>query len=127
MNIIEKRKQMRGQGGFTLIELLVVVAILAILAGVAVFAVNNLTKDAGNSACKTERSTLQTAMAAARATTSSTDGPADYLENGTLKYFAAASPTSGGATTRYSANRTNTSDVASDTFANDGCPSVTNF
>lgn len=122
MNIIEQRKRMRGQGGFTLIELLVVVAILAILAGVAVFAVNNLTSDAGDSACKTERSTLQTAMAAARATSTTTDGPINFVEGGTLKYFNAPTPTSGGATTKYSATRTNTADVGPAP-----CGDITNF
>lgn len=68
MNMIEKRKRMRGQGGFTLIELLVVIAILAILAGVAVFAVGNLGDDADESACKVEKDTVRTAVQAAKAT-----------------------------------------------------------
>lgn len=65
MNMIEKRKAMAGQGGFT-IELLVVVAILAILAGVAVFAVSNLTADADNNACKVEKDTIKTAPGGCR-------------------------------------------------------------
>lgn len=84
--MIESRKEMRGQGGFTLIELLVVVAILAILAGVAVFAVSNLTDDADNNACKVERDTIKTAIAAADATSDSGDDVLDYLD-GTPKYF----------------------------------------
>lgn len=84
--MIESRKAMRGQGGFTLIELLVVVAILAILAGVAVFAVSNLTKDADENACKVELDTINTAKAAADATSSNTDTTTDYLD-GTPKYF----------------------------------------
>ena len=67
MNMIEKRKQMRGQGGFTLIELLVVVAILGILAGVVVFAVGNLTDDANENACKIELRTMKTAVEAYKA------------------------------------------------------------
>ena len=89
MNIIEKRKQMRGQGGFTLIELLVVVAILAILAGVVLFAVNGLTDEADANACKVERDTIRTAVAAAEATSDDGDDALDYLddEGGDPKYF----------------------------------------
>ena len=68
MNMIQKRQQMRGQSGFTLIELLVAIAILGILAGVAVFAVGNLTDSADTAACQTEQSTIETAFAAAEAT-----------------------------------------------------------
>ncbi|MFZ4434645.1 MAG: type II secretion system protein, partial [Microthrixaceae bacterium] len=46
MDMIKKRAAMRGQSGFTLVELLVAVAILAILAGTAVFAVGSLTDNA---------------------------------------------------------------------------------
>jgi prepilin-type N-terminal cleavage/methylation domain-containing protein len=67
MNMIEKRKAMAGQGGFTLVELLVVVAILGILAGVAVFAVGNLTSDANANACRIEVRSVKTAVAAFRA------------------------------------------------------------
>jgi prepilin-type N-terminal cleavage/methylation domain-containing protein len=67
MNIIEHRKAMAGQGGFTLVELLVVVAILGILAGVAVFAVGNLTGNANRNACQIEVRSVRTAVAAFRA------------------------------------------------------------
>jgi prepilin-type N-terminal cleavage/methylation domain-containing protein len=89
MNIIENRKRSMGQGGFTLIELLVVIAILAILAGVAVFAVGNLTTDADASACKVERDTVKTALAAANATSDTTDTWATYIDGGAAntKYF----------------------------------------
>ena len=88
MNMIEKRKQQRGQGGFTLIELLVVVAILAILAGVVIFAVNGLTDDAAVNACRVERDTIKTAAAAAEATSDPADVTADYLDDSDgPKYF----------------------------------------
>jgi type IV pilus assembly protein PilA len=92
MNMIEKRKAMAGQGGFTLIELLVVVAILAILAGVAVFAVSNLTQDADNNACKVEKDTIKTAIAAAAATSDTADTYTQYLE-GTPKYWTVSGTT----------------------------------
>ncbi|UDY37960.1 type II secretion system protein [Dermatobacter hominis] len=92
MNMIEKRKRSMGQGGFTLIELLVVVAILAILAGVAVFAVGNLTDDADTNACKVEKDTIKTAIQAAKATSDSADTYADYLD-GTPKYFTVSGTT----------------------------------
>lgn len=84
--MIERRKRNMGQGGFTLIELLVVVAILAVLAGVAIFAVNGLTDDADENACAVERDTVKTAVAAAEATSDPADDYADYLD-GTPKYF----------------------------------------
>jgi general secretion pathway protein G len=67
MNMIQKRQQMRGQSGFTLIELLVAIAILGILAGVAVFAVGNLTDNADKAACTTEKKTVETAIDASKA------------------------------------------------------------
>jgi prepilin-type N-terminal cleavage/methylation domain-containing protein len=89
MNMIQKRQQMKGQSGFTLIELLVAIAILGVLAGVAVFAVGNLTTDSKVSACKTEGETLSTAGSAAAASGDATDTAATYLKGGagSLKYF----------------------------------------
>ncbi len=88
-HMIERSQRNRGQGGFTLIELLVVIAILGILAGVAVFAVGNLTKDAGANACDIEGQTLKTAGAAAKASSVTTDSAANFIEGGAsgLKYF----------------------------------------
>lgn len=85
--MIEQRKRNRGQGGFTLIELLVVIAILAVLAGIAVFAVGNLTEGADESACKTEKDTLNTAVQAAIAKNGDDGGFQQYLD-GTLKYWS---------------------------------------
>ena len=91
--MIERRKRNMGQGGFTLIELLVVVAILAILAGVAVFAVGNLTADADKNACLVEKDTVKTAIAAAKATSDTGDTWETYIDGGgsTTKYWTGAS------------------------------------
>lgn len=86
MTFIEKRMENRGQGGFTLIELLVVIAILAILGGVAVFAVNGLTTNADVNACKVEKDTMKTAQQAA-ASTSAADLPVDFLDDGETRYW----------------------------------------
>jgi len=64
MNMIEKRKQMRGQGGFTLIELLVVVAILAVLGGAAIIGVGAMRGNAQTQVCSTNAETIETAAEA---------------------------------------------------------------
>jgi type IV pilus assembly protein PilA len=87
MDMIKKRAAMRGQSGFTLIELLVAVAILAVLAGVAVFAVGNLRGGAATNACKTEKDTLITAANAAIAKNGTDALYSNYL-TGTLKYWS---------------------------------------
>ena len=65
MNPIERRLQGRSQAGFTLIEFLVVVGVMAILAGVAVFAIGKARENAAKNACLTERATFETAGNAA--------------------------------------------------------------
>ena len=59
------------QKGFTLVELLVVIVILGILAAVVVFAVGGSTDKAQTSACKAERSAVETAVEAYRASVGS--------------------------------------------------------
>lgn len=76
-----------GQAGFTLIEGLVVIALLAILGGIAVLAVSQLTQDADENACVAERRTIETAMWAAYNTGNSTDSYGDYLSD-SPKYWA---------------------------------------
>lgn len=82
--MMRKRMDNRSQSGFTLIELLVVVAILAILGGVAVFAVGNLTDEAEDSACLIEKRTMKTAVEAAKADDGSAPDATQFLEGGTL-------------------------------------------
>ena len=53
-----------GAKGFTLIELLVVIVILGILGAVVVFSVRGVTNNSKDSACKTEKRTLATAVEA---------------------------------------------------------------
>lgn len=64
MNIIEQRKQARGQAGFTLIELLVVIAILAVLAGAAIVGIGAMRSNAQETACKSDKDTIETAAEA---------------------------------------------------------------
>lgn len=90
MEMIQRRRRMMGQGGFTLIELLVVIAILGILAGVVVFAVGSSTDNAAEAACKTEKSTIKTAIAAFQAAKAGGDATASltqYLDGTTPKYW----------------------------------------
>ena len=79
-------RAMRSQGGFTLIEGLVVVALMAILGGIAVFAVTALTEDADTNACVYERKTILTAMWAAEASGDPLGSYGEYLDSG-IKYF----------------------------------------
>lgn len=66
-NEIQKDEKNVVEAGFTLVELLIVIVIMGILAGIVVFAVGNLTGNAQTNACKTEKSTLETAVEAYKA------------------------------------------------------------
>jgi prepilin-type N-terminal cleavage/methylation domain-containing protein len=65
--------------GFTLVELLVVIAILGILAGIVVFSVAGVGDKGQASACKTEKTVVQTAQEAYFA--SPTGGNGTYAPN----------------------------------------------
>jgi general secretion pathway protein G len=55
------------EGGFTLIELLIVIVILAILAAIIVFAVQNLTGSSAQASCKSDFKTVEVAAEAYKA------------------------------------------------------------
>ena len=54
----------RQEEGFTLIELMIVIVILGVLAGIVLFAVRGITDRGTTAACKTDQSTIQTAVEA---------------------------------------------------------------
>jgi general secretion pathway protein G len=59
--MIERARQ---EEGFTLIELMIVIVILGVLAGIVLFAVGGITDRGTSAACKTDVSTVQTAVEA---------------------------------------------------------------
>ena len=63
----ERREQHAEEGGFTLIELLIVIVILGILAGIVVFAVQNLTSSSAKASCGSDFKTVETAVEAYKA------------------------------------------------------------
>lgn len=57
----QRREELGDEGGFTLIELLIVIVILAILAAIVVFAVQNLTGTSAQASCKADFKTVESA------------------------------------------------------------------
>jgi general secretion pathway protein G len=62
-----RREELGDEGGFTLIELLIVIVILAILAAIIVFAVQNLTGSSAQASCKSDYKTVEVAAEAYKA------------------------------------------------------------
>src|SRR5919197_2385130 len=59
--------RVRNENGFTLIELMVVIVILAVLGGIVLFAVGGIQDRGAAAACKTDVSTVTTAVEAYKA------------------------------------------------------------
>jgi prepilin-type N-terminal cleavage/methylation domain-containing protein len=103
------------QKGFTLVELLVVIVILGILAAVVVFAVSGSTTTATSKSCKSEASTLASAMEAYAAQNAGTypttwadmiKGSSTTNTDGDSNTFLRSSPSA-----RFSPNLPNPGDV----------------
>ena len=71
--------------GFTPIELLIVIVILGVLAAVVVFAVGGITNNSEESACLTEKRTVETAIEAFRAQENNYPGNMTSLVPGFLR------------------------------------------
>src|SRR5262245_53941001 len=77
--------------GFTLIELLIVIVILGILATVVVFAVGGISDRGQDSACDTDRATLEVAVEAYFAKTNSYPTDESELTSGDYKFLRSES------------------------------------
>ncbi|QNE18329.1 prepilin-type N-terminal cleavage/methylation domain-containing protein [Kribbella qitaiheensis] len=86
------RSARKNESGFTLIELLIVIVILGVLSGIVVFAVQGINDRGNAAACKTDKSSVITAVEAYYAKTGSY--PADYAALTTApNQFLRAAPT----------------------------------
>lgn len=85
----ERERSLGRQVGFTLIEALVVVVILGLLAAVIVFAVGGSRDKAQTAACDTERTAVQTAVEAYRASNGDYPDEMSDLTKGTDRYLRA--------------------------------------
>jgi prepilin-type N-terminal cleavage/methylation domain-containing protein len=91
--MLAKLKQRKQDDGFTLVELLVVIAILGILAGIVVFSVSGVGDKGQQSACKTEKSVLQTAQEAYFASPTGGNGKYAAAATNLVPSFLNAAPT----------------------------------
>ena len=81
----ELRAARQNESGFTLIELLIVIVILAVLAGVVVFAVQAFNNDGVTAACQADKKNVEVATEAYYAKTGGY--PADVGTLVTAKYL----------------------------------------
>jgi prepilin-type N-terminal cleavage/methylation domain-containing protein len=81
----------KNDEGFTLIELLIVIVILGILATVVVFAVGGITDRGQDSACDTDRATLEVAVEAYFAKANEYPTAQSQLLTGDYKFLRDAS------------------------------------
>lgn len=95
LNKLNKRlaeTRANGQSGFTLIELLIVIVILGILAAVVVFAVQGITDRGNTAACKSNVSTINTAVEAYYAKTGNYPTQDSDLTSAPNKFMEAPVP-----------------------------------
>ena len=90
--MMERIRRAQKDDGFTLIEVLVVISILGILAGIVVFAVGGIADRGQESACKTEKKTVQTAVQAYLAKPPA-GGPASPGTSNLVGLYLADTPT----------------------------------